>query len=131
MRTCLRMRCRSRSHCRFARFQRFRNPANAAMPSRAVLINVARGSLVDEGALVDALRSGGIASAALDVFDPEPLSAESPLWDLPGVYLSAHSSVSVDRYTDDVFDLVFENVSRYLAEAPLHNLVDMDALGFD
>lgn len=104
--------------------------ALAAMPSHAVLVNVARGSLVDEAALAEAVRSKSIAAAVLDVFDPEPLAPESPLWDIPGVYISAHSSVSVDRYMDGVFELVLDNLNRYLADEPLRNVVDMEALGF-
>ncbi len=104
--------------------------ALAAMPSHAVLVNVARGSLLDEAALADAMRQKSIAAAVLDVFDPEPLAAESPLWDLPGVYISAHSSVAIDRYMDDVFDLVLDNIERHLAGDPLRNVVDMEALGF-
>jgi phosphoglycerate dehydrogenase-like enzyme len=104
--------------------------ALAALPSHAVLVNVARGSLVDEAALAETMRSGRIAAAVLDVFDQEPLPAESPLWDLPGVYVSAHSSVSVDRYMDDVFELVFDNLERHLGGRPLRNVVDMEALGF-
>ena len=77
------------------------------------------------------MRQESIAAAILDVFDPEPLAPESPLWDLPGVYVSAHSSVSVDRYMDDVFDLVFDNLRRYLAGEPLRNVVDMETLGFE
>lgn len=105
--------------------------ALAAMRSHAVLVNVARGSLVDEAALAQAMAEESIAAAVLDVFDPEPLAPESPLWDLPGVYVSAHSSVSIDRYMDDVFELVLDNVQRQLAGKPLRNVVDMAALGFD
>jgi phosphoglycerate dehydrogenase-like enzyme len=104
--------------------------ALAAMPPQSVLVNVARGSLVDETALAEALRSGHIAAAVLDVFDQEPLPPDSPLWDLPGVYISAHSSVSVDRYMDDVFELVYDNLERHLGGRPLRNVVDMEALGF-
>ena len=104
--------------------------ALGAMRPDAVLVNVARGSLVDEKALADALRNGGIAAAVLDVFDQEPLPTESPIWDLPNVYVSAHSSVSVDRYMEDVFDLFEENLRRYLVGEPLRNQVDMEALGF-
>jgi phosphoglycerate dehydrogenase-like enzyme len=105
--------------------------ALAAMKPDAVLVNVARGSLLDEQALADAMRRGALGAAVLDVFDPEPLPAESPLWDLPGVYISAHSSVATDRYMDDVFDLVFDNVKRYLDGQPLRNVVDAEALGFE
>jgi phosphoglycerate dehydrogenase-like enzyme len=104
--------------------------ALAAMRPGATLVNVARGSLVDERALADALRSGQLGAAALDVFDAEPLPPDSPLWDAPNLYASAHSSVSVDRYIDDVFDLFEENLQRYVAGRPLRNAVDMQALGF-
>lgn len=104
--------------------------ALAAMRPDAVLVNVARGSLVDEEALIAALRTGGIAAAVLDVFDQEPLPTDSPIWELPNVYVSAHSSVSVDRYMEDVFDLFEENLRRYVAGELLRNRVDMEALGF-
>ena len=102
--------------------------ALAAIPSHAVLVNVARGSLVDEAALAAAMERRQLGAAVLDVFDQEPLPAESPLWDLPGVYVSAHSSVSVDRYMDGVFELVLDNVTRFRAGEPLRNVVDLDAL---
>jgi phosphoglycerate dehydrogenase-like enzyme len=104
--------------------------ALGAMRPGATLVNVARGSLVDEAALVEALHGGQLGAAALDVFDAEPLPADSPLWDAPNLYASAHSSVSVDRYIDDVFDLFEENLRRYVAGRPLRNTVDMEALGF-
>ena len=105
--------------------------ALAAMPRGVVVVNVARGSLLDEAAIVDALKSGHVGAAALDVFETEPLPPESPLWDAPNLYLSAHSSVSVDRYMTDVFDRFVANLERYVAKEPLTNVVDMDALGFD
>ena len=101
------------------------------MKDDAVLVNVARGPLVDEAAVAEAMRAGKIGAAVLDVFDPEPLDAKSPLWDLPGVYISAHSSVSVDRYMDDVFDLFLDNLARYRSGEPLRNVVDMAGMGFD
>jgi phosphoglycerate dehydrogenase-like enzyme len=104
--------------------------ALAAMRPGSVLVNVARGSLVDEAALVAALTTGHVAAAVLDVFEREPLPPESPLWDLPNVYVSAHSCVSTDRYLDDVFDLFVENAARYLRGEALRNRVDMAALGF-
>ncbi|MGH0033879.1 MAG: D-2-hydroxyacid dehydrogenase [Myxococcota bacterium] len=104
--------------------------ALAAMKPGAVLVNVARGSLVEEVALVDALSSGQLSAAALDVFEQEPLPADSPIWDAPNLWVSAHSSVSVDRYADDVFDLFEDNLRRYAAGEPLRNAVDMAALGF-
>lgn len=105
--------------------------ALAAMPRRAVLVNVARGTLVDEKELARVMKEEPLAAAILDVFDPEPLDPGSPLWDLPNVYISAHSSVSVDRYMDDVFDFFFENVRRFRAGEPLQNVVDMKSLGFE
>ncbi len=104
--------------------------ALAAMRRGSMLVNVARGSLVDEAALVAALTTGHVSAAALDVFEQEPLPPESPLWDLPNVYVSAHSSVSVDRYLDDVFDLFEDNAARYVRGEPLRNRVDMAVLGF-
>jgi len=104
--------------------------ALAALPKGAMLVNVARGSLVDESAVLAALESGQLGAAALDVFDEEPLPADSPLWDAPNLLASGHSSVSVDRYMDDVFDLFEENLHRYVAGEPPRNRVDMEALGF-
>ncbi len=100
--------------------------ALAAMRPDAVLVNVARGALVDEDALADAMKRGHLKAAILDVFDQEPLPDSSPLWDLPGVYISAHSSVAVDRYMDDVFELVLDNVRRYRAGEPLRNVIQLE-----
>jgi phosphoglycerate dehydrogenase-like enzyme len=104
--------------------------ALACLQRHAVLVNVARGTLLDERELARVMREEPLAAAVLDVFDPEPLDPASPLWDLPNVYVSAHSSVSVDRYMDDVFDLFVENLERYRAGRALRNVVDMEALGF-
>lgn len=105
--------------------------ALAAMPRHAVLVNVARGTLVDEVELIRVMREEPLAAAVLDVFDPEPLDASSPLWDIPNVYVSAHSSVSVDRYMDDVFELFIDNLERYLRGDELRNVVYMKSLGFE
>jgi phosphoglycerate dehydrogenase-like enzyme len=105
--------------------------ALAAMPRSAVLVNVARGSLVDEAELVRVMRDESLAAAVLDVFDPEPLDPSSPLWDLPNVYVSAHCSTSLDHYVDDVFSLFFENLERFRAGEALHNVVDTKSLGFE
>lgn len=101
-----------------------------AIPRHAVLVNIARGSLIDEQELARVMREEPLAAAVLDVFDPEPLDPSSPLWDIPNVYISAHCSVSLDRYTDDVFDLFIDNLERFLAGKELRNLVDMKSLGF-
>ena len=97
-------------------------PANFACDVAAQLFGDAI-----EAALADALRGKRLAGAVLDVFDREPLPESSPLWDLPGVYISAHSSVSIDRYMDDVFALVYDNLKRYLAGETLHNVIELDA----
>jgi len=104
--------------------------ALAAMPRHAVLVNVARGTLVDEAELARVMRDEPLAAAVLDVFDPEPLDTASPLWDLPNVYVSAHSSVSVDRYMDDVFALFLDNLERFQNGRALRNEIDMKSLGF-
>lgn len=101
-----------------------------AMKPKTVLVNVGRGALIDEAAIPDAMASGQLAAAALDVFEVEPLPVASPLWDMPNVFISAHSSVSVDRYMDDIFDLFEDNLRRYVCGKPLRNSVDMEALGF-
>jgi phosphoglycerate dehydrogenase-like enzyme len=104
--------------------------AIAAMKPGAMLVNVARGSLVDESALVDALESEHVSWAALDVFEVEPLPEASPLWGHPRALVTAHSSPSVDRYMDDVFEIVLENVRRFARGEPLVNEVDPKLLGF-
>ena len=93
----------------------------AALPPRAWLINVSRGALVDEQALLETLRAGRIAGAVLDVFREEPLPPDSPWWDAPNVIVTPHASGHTLRFFDE---LVIENVRRYLAGEPLLNPVD-------
>jgi len=93
----------------------------AALPPRAWLINVSRGALVDEPALLEALRAGRLAGAVLDVFGEEPLPSDSPWWDAPNVIVTPHASGHTLRFFDE---LVVENVRRYLAGEPLLNPVD-------
>ncbi len=95
----------------------------AALPERAWLVNVGRGAVVDERALVDALRRGAIAGAVLDVFAQEPLPVDHPLWDEPRAVLTPHVSGRLERW--DVFlELVADNVRRDRAGMPLCNRVD-------
>ena len=101
-----------------------------AMKPGAVLVNVARGSLVDTKALIASLNEKHLGAAVLDVFEEEPLPSDDPLWATENVFISAHSSVSVDRYMDDVFDLFEDNVRRYVRGEALRNQLDMEALGF-
>jgi phosphoglycerate dehydrogenase-like enzyme len=103
--------------------------ALSAMRPGAVLINVARGDVVDEAALVEALRAGAIGGAGLDVFAEEPLPAGSPLWDLPQVIVSPHVSGNFPAYDEHAMRLFAENLRRYLAGEPLLNVVD-PALGY-
>ena len=96
----------------------------AAMGGEAVLVNVARGRVVDELALVEALGRGQIRGAALDAFAVEPLPARHRLWDAPNVIISPHVSGGTPRYLDYAADLFSSNLSRYLAGQPLLNIVD-------
>jgi phosphoglycerate dehydrogenase-like enzyme len=93
----------------------------AALPRHAWLINVSRGPLVDEPALLEALRTARLAGAVLDVFGEEPLPPDSPWWDAPNAIVTPHASGHTLRFLDD---LVVENVRRYLAGEPLLNPVD-------
>lgn len=98
----------------------------AAMKRTAVLINVARGAVVDERALIAALQDGTIAGAGLDVFEREPLPADSPLWGMENVVVTPHFSAGSDRYTDRAADMICDNLRRYLAGESLRNVVDID-----
>src|SRR5262249_48618773 len=96
----------------------------AQMKPDACLINVGRGPLVDEAALMDALRLHKIGGAALDVFDEEPLPAESPLWDVENLLITPHTGGMTEKLWDRHYDLIAENLSRYLNHQPLLCLVD-------
>ena len=96
----------------------------ALLPRGAALINIARGTLVDEPALVEALESGRLGGAYLDVFAKEPLPPESPLWGLPTVLVYAHSASTSDRENARIVDLFCENIRRYLDGRPLLNVLD-------
>ncbi|HSU12638.1 D-2-hydroxyacid dehydrogenase [Longimicrobium sp.] len=97
------------------------------LPRNAVLINVSRGDVVDEAALVEALRSGGLRGAGLDVFATEPLPAASPLWTLPNALLLPHVSGTSLRFWRRETDLIVANLRRYLSGEPLLNTVDKQA----
>jgi phosphoglycerate dehydrogenase-like enzyme len=96
----------------------------ARMKPAARLINVGRGAVVDEAALVQALREHRIAGAALDVFANEPLPSDHPLWDLPGVIVSPHMSGDYIGWQKAVSGLFVDNFRRWLAGRPLRNVVD-------
>jgi phosphoglycerate dehydrogenase-like enzyme len=101
--------------------------ALAAMKPTAFLINVARGRLVDEAALVAALERGQIAGAGLDAFAEEPPPADSPLWRLPNVIVTPHTSAITDGLGDHFVAFWAENVRRFGAGEPLLGLVDKQA----
>ena len=98
----------------------------AAMREDAWLVNVARGSLVDTDALVEALRSGSIAGAALDVTDPEPLPDGHPLWELPNVLITPHVATPPSAERTAFAARVRENVRRLAAGEELEGLIDPD-----
>ncbi len=95
-----------------------------AMKQSAYLVNIARGEIVDEEALVQALEEGWIAGAGLDVFEQEPLPPDSPLWGLENTLLSPHVAGFTPRYDERAATLFAENLARYLAGQPLLNLVE-------
>jgi len=98
--------------------------AVAAMKRDAWLINVARGRLVDDTALVRALRDNRIGGAALDAFRDEPLPPGSPYWELPNVILTPHTAWSSARVLDRSIDLFCDNLVRFSRGEPLRNVVD-------
>jgi phosphoglycerate dehydrogenase-like enzyme len=97
--------------------------AFAALPAGAYLVNVARGEIVDETALVEALTSGRLGGAALDVFATEPLPPESPLWDLPNLIITPHSSGMTNQSPARSTGMFVDNLARYVAGQPLVNEV--------
>jgi phosphoglycerate dehydrogenase-like enzyme len=99
----------------------------AAMKPHARLINVGRGPLVDETALIDALREGKIGGAALDVFDKEPLPSDSPLWDLDNLLILPHTAGISEKMWERHYELFSENMRRYFAGQPLLGLVDKNS----
>lgn len=102
-------------------------PQLREMGERAWLINIARGRLIDELALRRALESGWIGGAVLDVFTDEPLSGDSPLYGLPNLILTPHSSWSSDQVVERSVRLFVENLQRFAAGEPLENVVDLEA----
>ena len=99
--------------------------ALAELPPRAVLLNPARAQVVDETALIDALRRGVIAGAALDDHYRQPMPPDDPFWDLPNTIVSAHvsGSTSSTYFRERIWNLFCLNLQRYVAGAPLLNLI--------
>jgi phosphoglycerate dehydrogenase-like enzyme len=98
------------------------------LPRHAIVVNVARGALVDEEALADRLARGRLRGAVLDVFQEEPLATDSPLWQLRSTLVTPHvSPVSPGRFWERELDLFLENWRRYRSGEPLRNVVDKHA----
>lgn len=97
-----------------------------AMREGVYFINVSRGSIVEQEALIRALESGKIRAAALDVFEEEPLPPENPLWDLDNVMITPHNSWVSEMRNERRFMIIYENLSRFQKGAPLLNVVDLE-----
>jgi D-2-hydroxyacid dehydrogenase (NADP+) len=95
----------------------------AAMPAHAVFVNVGRGELVDQAALTAALVGGRLGGAGLDVFDPEPLPPDDPLWDLPNVIISPHNSGTSTDTAGRVAEIFLDNLGRFVRGESLRNEV--------
>jgi phosphoglycerate dehydrogenase-like enzyme len=93
------------------------------MKRSAFVVNVGRGEVIDEAALVEALREGRVGGAGLDVFEVEPLPADSPLWGMPNVYITPHATPAVPDKTERSLRVVVENARRFRAGEPLLNLL--------
>ena len=97
------------------------------MKSSVVLMNVGRGSTINEADLVYALREGVIGAAVLDVFASEPLAQDSPLWQLPNVYVTPHHAAT--SFPDDIVGIFVDNYQRFIEKKPLRHVIDFD-LGY-
>ena len=96
----------------------------ARMPVGSLFVNVSRGAVVDEAALIAALRDGRLGGAVLDVFVDEPLPPSNPLWDLPNVLVSPHSASTVDGENEVIVELFIDNLRRFLDGRPMRNVFD-------
>jgi phosphoglycerate dehydrogenase-like enzyme len=94
------------------------------LPASCIFVNVGRGGVVDEPALIDALRERRIAGAVLDVFATEPLPEDSPLWTLPNVLVTPHAAALSARENERIVELFVDNLRRYLDGRPLRNVVE-------
>jgi glyoxylate/hydroxypyruvate reductase A len=100
----------------------------AMLPKGAVIINVSRGQVIDEPAMIVALKSGHLAGASLDVFAEEPLPPDSPLWTMPNVLVSPHSASNAVDENQRLADLFSENLRRYVQGEPLLNVLNTTTL---
>jgi D-2-hydroxyacid dehydrogenase (NADP+) len=104
-------------------------PQLRVMKSSAVIINIGRGGTIQETALIQALESGWIAGAGLDVFEHEPLPVDSPLWEMDNVIITSHYSGLTPHYAERAVEIFTDNLRRYQTGEPLHNVVEKD-LGY-
>ena len=101
------------------------NAERIAKLKRGVYIyNTGRGEIIDQDALIEALNSGQVGGAGLDVTTPEPLPADSPLWDMENVLITSHTSGRSPARMDRFMDILIDNIRRYRADEPLRNVVD-------
>ena len=98
----------------------------ALLPRDAYLVNVGRGSAIDEAALIDLMRGGHLSGAALDVFAHEPLSPQDPLWDCPRLMITPHvaGNMTLGYTVDRIVEMFLEDFDRFCAGQPLRHLVD-------
>ncbi len=97
------------------------------MKREAILVNVGRGPIVQENALISALKEGWISGAGLDVFDIEPLPPDNPLWKMENTIITPHSGVGGDPADDILIDIFLENLGRFQKGEHLINLIDKKA----
>jgi phosphoglycerate dehydrogenase-like enzyme len=98
-------------------------PAIAALKPKAIIVNIARGLLIDEPAMIAALKANRIYGAGLDVMATEPLPADSPLWDMPNVVMTPHTAGAGGDKTDPIVNIITDNLTLFLAGKPLNKLV--------
>jgi phosphoglycerate dehydrogenase-like enzyme len=96
------------------------------LPPGAIVVNIARGPIIDEAAMIEALADGHLGGAFLDVAAVEPLPADSPLWDMPNVMISPHSASTVDTENATITDLFCDNLRRWLDGVPLLNVYSQE-----
>lgn len=96
-----------------------------AIKKGACLVNIARGSIVKESALVEALKKGSLRGAALDVFEEEPLPPDNPLWDMDNVIITPHNSWISEMRNERRYNIIYENLRRYINGEGLMNIVDI------
>jgi len=97
-----------------------------SMKDGAYIVNIARGVIIDEPALIESLKSGKVRKAALDVFEEEPLPKDSPLWEMDNVYISPHNSWSSEMVFRRRYEITYNNLKRYRDNEELINVIDLN-----